>query len=130
MKDGSVREGAAENVSKVSGGASDSEAKPARKSVKKAHGQISDAKKTSVVDSLKKRSDSAIDADTEKHSAKKLDNNKKGIGGSSSRQMGDKKKGCWRKANSETGVAKSSAMDVDKVSFVLVYGACFLANVY
>ncbi|XP_027903967.1 uncharacterized protein LOC114163817 [Vigna unguiculata] len=97
MKDGSVREGAAENVSKVSGGASDSEAKPARKSVKKAHGQISDAKKTSVVDSLKKRSDSAIDADTEKHSAKKLDNNKKGIGGSSSRQMGDKKKGCWRK---------------------------------
>ncbi|ESW08947.1 hypothetical protein PHAVU_009G087900 [Phaseolus vulgaris] len=114
MKDGYVKEGAAEDHFKVSGGASDSEAQPARKSVKKSHGQIFVVKKTSVVDSLKKGSGSTIDADTKKHSAKKLDINKKGTGGSSSRQMGDKKKGGWRKANSETDVAKSSVMDVDK----------------
>ncbi|XP_052731639.1 uncharacterized protein LOC108331102 isoform X2 [Vigna angularis] len=42
--------------------------------------------------------------------------------------MGDKKKERWWKANSETDVAKLSAMDVDKVSVVLLDGACFLAN--
>ncbi|XP_047167670.1 sister chromatid cohesion protein PDS5 homolog C-like [Vigna umbellata] len=42
--------------------------------------------------------------------------------------MGDKKKERWWKANSETDVAKSSAMDVDKVSVVLLDGTCFLAN--
>ncbi|KAK8465453.1 hypothetical protein PHAVU_009G087900 [Phaseolus vulgaris] len=122
MKDGYVKEGAAEDHFKVSGGASDSEAQPARKSVKKSHGQIFVVKKTSVVDSLKKGSGSTIDADTKKHSAKKLDINKKGTGGSSSRQMGDKKKGGWRKANSETDVAKSSVMDVDKESDIEKYG--------
>ena len=114
-KDGPVKEGTAEDVSKVT--ASDSEAKPARRSVKKALGQKADVKKTSVVVSVKKGSWAANDADAKKHSAKKFDENKKGSGGSSSRQMEDKKKGGRGKANSEADVAKSSAIDVDKVSF-------------
>ncbi|KAG5018575.1 hypothetical protein AAZX31_06G059600 [Glycine max] len=111
-KDGPVKEGTAEDVSKVT--ASDSEAKPARRSVKKALGQKADVKKTSVVVSVKKGSWAANDADAKKHSAKKFDENKKGSGGSSSRQMEDKKKGGRGKANSEADVAKSSAIDVDK----------------
>ena len=107
----------AEGVSKVSGAASDSEAKPVRWSVKKALGQKSDVKKTNVVDSVTKGSGATNGADAKKHSAKKLDENKKGSGGSSSRQMEDKKKGGRGKANSEADVAKSSAIDVDKVSF-------------
>ncbi|RDX77938.1 Sister chromatid cohesion protein PDS5-like B-B, partial [Mucuna pruriens] len=113
-KDGPMKEGAAEDVSKVSGGASDSEAKPARRSVKKALGQNSDVKKSSVADSVKKGSGTANEADAKKHSAKKLVENKKGSGGSSKRKMEDKKKGGRGKVNSETDVAKSSAMDVDK----------------
>ncbi|KAH1124425.1 hypothetical protein GYH30_014244 [Glycine max] len=108
------KDGDAEGVSKVSEGASDSEAKPVRRSVKRALGQKSDAKKTNVVDSVKKGSGTANDADAKKHPAKKLDENKKGRDGSSSRQMEDKKKGRWGKANSEANVVKSSAMDVDK----------------
>ncbi|RZC06069.1 Sister chromatid cohesion protein PDS5-like B-B isoform B [Glycine soja] len=113
-KDGPIKEGAAEDASKVSGGASDSDAKPVRQSVKKALGLKSDVKKASVVDSVKKGSGAVNDADAKKHSAKKLDENKKGSGGSSSRQMEDKKKGRRGKANSETDVAKSSAMELDK----------------
>ncbi|CAJ1973647.1 unnamed protein product [Sphenostylis stenocarpa] len=113
-KDDPVKEGVGEDVSKVSGGASDSEAKPARRSVKKALGQNSDVKKASIVDSVKKGSGTANDADTKKHSVKKVDENKKGSGGSSSKQIGDKKKGGRGKASSETDVAKSSAMDVER----------------
>ncbi|QCE16301.1 transcriptional regulator ATRX [Vigna unguiculata] len=113
-KDGPVKDVAGEDVSKVSGGgASDSEAKPTRRSMKKALGQNS-VKKASVVDSVKKGSGAANDADAKKHSAKKLDENKKGSGGSSSKQIGDKKKGGRTKANPETDLAKSTAMDVDK----------------
>ncbi|RDX74286.1 DNA mismatch repair protein MSH6, partial [Mucuna pruriens] len=104
-----VKEGAAED-----GGASDSEVKPARRSVKKALGQNSDVKKSTVADSVKKGSGAANDADAKKHSAKKLDENKKGSGGSSKRLMEDKKKGGRGKSNSETDVAKSSAIVVDK----------------
>ncbi|KHN29622.1 uncharacterized protein LOC114408912 isoform X1 [Glycine soja] len=104
----------AEGVSKVSGAASDSEAKPVRWSVKKALGQKSDVKKTNVVDSVTKGSGATNGADAKKHSAKKLDENKKGSGGPSSRQMEEKKKVRQGKANSETDVAKSSALDVDK----------------
>ena len=129
-KDGPIKEGAAEDASKVSGGASDSDAKPVRQSVKKALGLKSDVKKASVVDSVKKGSGAVNDADAKKHSAKKLDENKKGSGGSSSRQMEDKKKGRRGKANSETDVAKSSAMELDKVSFCALYSACFFATVY
>jgi len=120
-KDNPVKEGAAYDVSKVSGGASDSEAKPARRSVKKALGQKSDLKKSSVVDSVKKGSGSANNADAKKYSAKKLDENKKGSGGSSSRQVEDRKKGGRGKAKSETDAAKSFAMNVDKVYFL-----CFI----
>ncbi|BAT78082.1 hypothetical protein VIGAN_02072000, partial [Vigna angularis var. angularis] len=56
----------------------------------------------------------ATDADAKKHSAKKLDENKKGSGGSSSKQIGDKKKGGKTKANPETDLAKSTATDVDR----------------
>ncbi|KAK7352647.1 hypothetical protein VNO80_18071 [Phaseolus coccineus] len=112
-KDGPIKYVAGEDVSKVSGGASDSEARPARRSMKKAPGQNS-VKKTSVVDSLKKGIGAANDADGKKHSAKKLDENKKGSGGSSSKQIGDKKKGGRVKANSETDLAKSTAMEVDR----------------
>ena len=115
-KDGPIKSVAGEDVSKVSGGASDSEARPARRSMKKAPGQNS-VKKTSVVDSVKKGSAAANDADAKKHSAKKLDENKKGSGGSSSKQIGDKKKGGRVKANSETDLAKSTAMEVDRVFF-------------
>uniref|UniRef100_A0A0R0JCT1 Uncharacterized protein n=1 Tax=Glycine max TaxID=3847 RepID=A0A0R0JCT1_SOYBN len=121
-KDGPIKEGAAEDASKVSGGASDSDAKPVRQSVKKALGLKSDVKKASVVDSVKKGSGAVNDADAKKHSAKKLDENKKGSGGSSSRQMEDKKKGRRGKANSETDVAKSSAMELDKESSTKEYG--------
>ncbi|KAL2346661.1 hypothetical protein Fmac_000661 [Flemingia macrophylla] len=113
-KDGPVKEGDVEDVSKVSGGVSDSEAKPARRSGKKALGQNSEVKKISVVDSVKKGSMATNDADAKKHSAKKLDENKKGSGGSSSRQVENKKKGVRGKANSEADVAKSSAVDVGK----------------
>ncbi|KHN29621.1 nucleolar protein dao-5-like isoform X1 [Glycine soja] len=113
-KDDPVKEGTAEDVSKLS--ASDSEAKPTRHSVKKALGQKSDVKKTSVVDSVKKGSGAANDADAKKHSAKKSDENKKGSGGSSSRQMEYKKKGGRGKANSEADVAKSSDVDKEMVS--------------
>lgn len=113
-KDGPVKEETAEDVSKVSGGVGDSEAKPARRSGKKALVQNSDVKKNSVVDSVKKGSGATNDADAKKHSAKKLDENKKGSFGSSSRQVENKKKGARGKANSETDVAKSSAIDVDK----------------
>ncbi|CAJ1973649.1 unnamed protein product [Sphenostylis stenocarpa] len=110
-----VKEGAAVDVSKVSGGASDSEAKPGRRSVKKALSQKSDVKKTSVEDSVKKGSGATNNADAKKYSAKKLDENKKGGGGgSSSRQMEDRRKGGRGKEKSETDVAKTSAMDVDK----------------
>ncbi|XP_027355812.1 serine/threonine-protein kinase PRP4 homolog isoform X2 [Abrus precatorius] len=116
IKDGPSKEVAAENVSKkVSEGASDSEAKPARKSVKRALGLNSDVKKTTAADSVKKGSGAAIGANAKKHSGNKLDENKKGGGGgSSSRQIENKKKGGRGKANSETDVAKSSAIDVDK----------------
>lgn len=120
-KDGPLKEGAAEDVSKVSGGASDSEDKPSRRSVKKAVRQNSDVKKTSVVDSVKKGSGAANDADAKKHSTKKLDDKKKSSGGSSSRQMEDKKKGGRGKSNSETDVGKSSAIDVDKVLFCALF---------
>ncbi|KAK7352651.1 hypothetical protein VNO80_18076 [Phaseolus coccineus] len=113
-KDNPVKEGAAYDVSKVSGGASDSEAKPVRRSVKKALGQKSDLKKSSVVDSVKKGSGAANNADAKKYSAKKLDENKKGSGGSSSRQAEDRKKGGRGKAKSETDVAKSFAMNLDE----------------
>ncbi|KAG2400352.1 uncharacterized protein HKW66_Vig0097940 [Vigna angularis] len=97
-KDGPVKDVAGEDVSKVSGGgASDSEAKPTRRSMKKA-------------------------LDAKKHSAKKLDENKKGSGGSSSKQIGDKKKGGKTKANPETDLAKSTATDVDRESDVKDYG--------
>jgi len=134
-KDGPVKDVAGEDVSKVSGGgASDSEAKPTRRSMKKALGQNS-VKKASVVDSVKKGSGAANDADAKKHSAKKLDENKKGSGGSSSKQIGDKKKGGRTKANPETDLAKSTAMDVDKVFFtlytclllyIIIIAACFI----
>ena len=114
----------------MSGGASDSDAKPVRQSVKKALGLKSDVKKASVVDSVKKGSGAVNDADAKKHSAKKLDENKKGSGGPSSRQMEEKKKVRQGKANSETDVAKSSALDVDKVSFCALYSACFFATDY
>ncbi|XP_014501197.1 transcriptional regulator ATRX [Vigna radiata var. radiata] len=113
-KDGPVKDVAGEDVSKVSGGgASDSEAKPSRRSMKKALGQSS-VRKASVVDSVKKGSGAATDADAKKHSAKKLDENKKGSGGSSSKQIGDKKKGGRTKANPETDLAKSTATNVDR----------------
>ncbi|RDX80536.1 Sister chromatid cohesion protein PDS5-like B-B, partial [Mucuna pruriens] len=112
-KHGPVKQGVTEDV-KMSGGASDSEAKPSRRSVKKALGPNSDVKKSSVVDSVKKGSGAANDTGARKHSAKKLDENKKGSGGSSKRKMEDKKKGGRGKANSETDVAKSSVIDVDK----------------
>ncbi|XP_047157673.1 sister chromatid cohesion protein PDS5 homolog C-like isoform X2 [Vigna umbellata] len=112
-EDDSVKEGAAYDVSKVAGGASDSEAKPVTRSVKKALGQKS-LKKTSVVDSVKKESGAINNADAKKYSAKKLEENKKGSGGSSSRQAEDRKKGGRGKAKTETDVAKSSAMNVDK----------------
>ncbi|XP_014501584.1 uncharacterized protein LOC106762282 isoform X2 [Vigna radiata var. radiata] len=112
-EDDSVKEGAAYDVSKVSGGASDSEAKPVTRSVKKALGQKS-LKKTSAVDSVKKESGATNNADAKKYSAKKLEENKKGSGGSSSRQVEDRKKGGRGKAKTETDVAKSSAMNVDK----------------
>ena len=82
-----------------------------------------------MVDSVKKGSGTANDADAKKHSAKKLDENKKDRDGSSSRQMEDKKKGRWGKANSEANVVKSSAMDVDKVSLCALYSACFFGTV-
>ncbi|KAL9313238.1 hypothetical protein ACSQ67_018690 [Phaseolus vulgaris] len=113
-KDNPVKEGAAYDVSKVSGGASDSEAKPVRRSVKKALGEKYDLKKSSVVDSVKKGSGAANNADAKKNSAKKLDENKKGSGGSSSRQAEDRKKGGRGKAKSETDVAKSFAMNLDE----------------
>ncbi|CAJ1973648.1 unnamed protein product [Sphenostylis stenocarpa] len=113
MNDGSVKR-AAEDVSKVSARASDLEVKPARLSVKKALGQNSDVKTTSVVNSVKKGSGSTIDANTKKHSANKLDEDKKGTGGSSSRHTRDTKRRGQGKANSETDLTKSSAMDVDK----------------
>jgi len=116
-KDNPVKEGAAYDVSKVSGGASDSEAKPVRRSVKKALGEKYDLKKSSVVDSVKKGSGAANNADAKKNSAKKLDENKKGSGGSSSRQAEDRKKGGRGKAKSETDVAKSFAMNLDEVYF-------------
>ncbi|KOM42064.1 hypothetical protein LR48_Vigan04g226200 [Vigna angularis] len=61
-------------------------------------------------------------AHAKKHSAKKLDENKKGSGGSSSKQIGDKKKGGKTKANPETDLAKSTATDVDRESDVKDYG--------
>ncbi|WVZ19027.1 hypothetical protein V8G54_006349 [Vigna mungo] len=112
-EDDSVKESAAYDVSKVSGGASDSEAKPVTRSVKKALGQKS-LKKTSAVDSIKKESGATNNADAKKYSAKKLEENKKVSGGSSSRQAEDRKKGGRGKAKTETDVAKSSAMNVDK----------------
>ncbi|XP_027902902.1 nucleolar protein dao-5-like [Vigna unguiculata] len=113
-EDDPVKEGTAYDVSKVSGGASDSEAKPVTRSVKKALGQKSYLRKTSVVDSVKKESGAKNNADAKTYSAKKLEENKKGSGGSSSRQAEDRKKGGRGKAKTETDVAKSSAMNVDK----------------
>ncbi|KOM42058.1 hypothetical protein LR48_Vigan04g225600 [Vigna angularis] len=92
-KDGPVKDVAGEDVSKVSGGGA-----------------------------IKKGSGEATDADAKKHSAKKLDENKKGSGGSSSKQIGDKKKGGKTKANPETDLAKSTATDVDRESDVKDYG--------
>lgn len=106
----------AEVVSKkVSEGASHSEAKPVKRLVKKALGRNSDVRKTAGADSGKKRSGAASGADSKKHSAKKLDENEGG--GSSSRQLVDKKKLGREEANSEKGAAKSSTLDADKVLF-------------
>ncbi|XP_057433643.1 sister chromatid cohesion protein PDS5 homolog C-like [Lotus japonicus] len=131
IKDIPAKEGATEDVSiKVSRGASNSEAKPARRSVKKALGRNSDVKDTTVADLVKKGSGAASDVDAKKNSAKKLGEHKsdinakkhsakkldeqKGGSGSSSRKLENNKKSGRGKANSEAAVAKSSAIDVDK----------------
>ncbi|XP_061365246.1 sister chromatid cohesion protein PDS5 homolog C-like [Gastrolobium bilobum] len=114
-KDGPAKEGAGEDVSKKeSEGTSDSEAKLARRSVKKTLGQNSDVKKTTVEDSVKKGNGDASDKDAKKHSVKKLDENDRVGGGSSLRLPEDKKKSGRGKGNSETSVAKTSGIDVNK----------------
>ncbi|XP_061346896.1 sister chromatid cohesion protein PDS5 homolog C-like isoform X2 [Gastrolobium bilobum] len=113
-KDSSAKEVAAEDVlKKLSEGTSDSEAKPISSSMKKGLGRSSDVKKT-VVDVVKMGSSSTSDPDAEKHTAKKTEERNKGGGGSFSRQSEDKKRKGRGKANSEKGVAKSSAKDDDK----------------
>ncbi|XP_045801488.1 sister chromatid cohesion protein PDS5 homolog C-like isoform X2 [Trifolium pratense] len=113
-KDSPANVEAAEVVSKkASEGASISKPKLGKQSVKKLPGQNSGVKKSAGTDSGKKQSGAAIGADAKQHSAKKFDDNEGG-GGSSSRQLVDKKKWGRGEANSGTGAAKSSTLDVDK----------------
>ncbi|OIV97717.1 hypothetical protein TanjilG_12474 [Lupinus angustifolius] len=114
-KDVSSKEVTTDGVSKkVTDVTSDSEAKPAKQSVKKAFGRKSDVKKTSVVDSDKKGSATTSDTEAKKHSAKKPDKSNKGEVGSSSKQPEEKKKLGRGKASFEKAVTKSSAEDVDE----------------
>ena len=111
-KDSTAKEVPTEDVSKkLSEGTSDSEAKPSRRSAKKAIDRSSDVKKITVADSVKKGSGATSDPDAKKPSTKKAEESKKGGGGSSSRQSEDKKKRGRGKMNSEVGVAKSSPKD-------------------
>ncbi|CAL0305735.1 unnamed protein product [Lupinus luteus] len=114
-KDVSLKEVTTDGVSKkVTDVTSDSEAKPVKQSVKKALGQKSDVKKTSVVDSDKKEIVTTSDTEAKKHSAKKPDKSNKGEVGSSSKQPEEKKKLGRGKASFEKAVKKSSAKNMDE----------------
>ncbi|KAI9106695.1 hypothetical protein K1719_022223 [Acacia pycnantha] len=106
-------EPAEDDSKKVSEETSDTEAKPATRSAKKAPGGRSDRKKTTVVDSAKKGSQAASDPDVKKISAKKVDESDKSGGGSSARQSEDRKKRKRGKDTSDAVVSKSGK-DVDK----------------
>ncbi|MCI11299.1 micronuclear linker histone polyprotein-like, partial [Trifolium medium] len=103
-KDSSVKEVAAENISKkVSERTSDSEVKPARPSAKKGPSRSSDVKIATAVDAVKKGSG-------------KTEERTKGDGGSSSRMLEYKKRKRQVKGSSEKGLSKSSSKDEDKVT--------------
>ncbi|XP_019438790.1 PREDICTED: muscle M-line assembly protein unc-89 [Lupinus angustifolius] len=87
---------------------SDSEAKPTKRSVKKALGRTSDVKKNTVVNSVKKGNETASEPDAKKHPSKKTEDASKSGGRS------DKKRHGRGKANSESGEEKSPVKDVDK----------------
>lgn len=102
-----------EDVSKkVAEGTSDSEAKPTKRSAKKAPGGCSDGKKTTLVDSIRKATGSASDLQVKKQSAKKVGESNKG-GVSCSRQPEDKKR--QKQGKVSDSVVSKSAKDEEKV---------------
>ncbi|KAE9588987.1 hypothetical protein Lal_00012513 [Lupinus albus] len=108
-KDSCVKEVTAMDVQqKIYEETSDSEAKPNKRSVKKALGRSSDVKKNTMVNSVKKGNVTAIEPDAKKHPSKKTEDDSKRGGRS------DKKRQGRGKANSESGAEKSPVKDVDK----------------
>ncbi|OIW09293.1 hypothetical protein TanjilG_01264 [Lupinus angustifolius] len=108
-KDSSAKKVATKDVSKkVYEETSDSEAKPTKRSVKKALGPASAVEKNIVFNSVKKGNGTASEPDAKKQLDKKTEAGSKGGGGSDKKKLGP------GKANSEIGAAKSSVKNVDK----------------